>query len=165
MSNLGEQAMEILDELHKERLAYESEYIPLAEVANLLTAYEQTGLEPESIERMQDAFGRGLTLRTDARERLEIIKAISTDRLRKIVEADRDGRCVVLPCKVGATVYYTENGAVKKANVDEIYTGDGAIALGVSCGFTLFTLQESEFFLTREAAEEALKGEQNGNMV
>ena len=50
MSNLGEQAMEILDELHKERLAYESEYVPLADAANLLTAYEQTGMDPVAIE-------------------------------------------------------------------------------------------------------------------
>ena len=33
MSNLGEQAMAILDELHTERLAYESEYVPLADAA------------------------------------------------------------------------------------------------------------------------------------
>lgn len=90
MSNLGEQAMEILNELHTERLAYESEYIPLADAANLLAEYERTGMDPEAIERMQDAFGRGLTLRTDARERLEIIKGLSTDRLRELVEADRN---------------------------------------------------------------------------
>lgn len=28
------------------------------------------------------------------------------DRLRELVEADRDGRCVVLPVKVGDTVHY-----------------------------------------------------------
>lgn len=27
------------------------------------------------------------------------------DRLKELVEADRDSRCVVLPCKVGDTVY------------------------------------------------------------
>lgn len=27
------------------------------------------------------------------------------DRLRELVEADRDGRCVVLPCKIGDTLY------------------------------------------------------------
>lgn len=81
--------MEILDRLHTERLAYESEYVPLADAANLLTAYEQTGLDPEAIERMQDAYGRGLTLRTDSAERLQLIRGISTDRLRELVEADR----------------------------------------------------------------------------
>ena len=52
MSNLGEQAMAILDELHTERLAYESEYVPLADAANLLTAYEETGMAPEDITKL-----------------------------------------------------------------------------------------------------------------
>ena len=30
------------------------------------------------------------------------------DRLRDLVEADRAGRCVVLPCKVGTTIYRIE---------------------------------------------------------
>ena len=52
MSNLGDQAMAILDELHTERLAYESEYVPLADAANLLTAYEETGMTPEDITKL-----------------------------------------------------------------------------------------------------------------
>lgn len=28
------------------------------------------------------------------------------DRLRELAEADKDGRCVVLPCKVGDTVWF-----------------------------------------------------------
>lgn len=97
--------MKILDGLHTERLAYESEYVPLADAANLLAAYEETGMDPEAIERMVDAYGRGLTLREDAAERLQLIREIPTARLRELVESDRDGRCVVLPCKVGETVY------------------------------------------------------------
>lgn len=56
MSNLGEQAMAILDELHTERLAYENEYVPLADAANLLTAYEETGMAPEEIKDMAELF-------------------------------------------------------------------------------------------------------------
>lgn len=29
---------------------------------------------------------------------------VTLDRLRELAEADRDGRCVVLPCKVGDTI-------------------------------------------------------------
>lgn len=82
------------------------------------------------------------------------------DRLRELVEADREGRCVVLPCKLGDTVYFitgTYNSLVKPAKVEEIYIGDGSIALGVSTDFTTFTLQESEWHLTRAEAEAALK--------
>lgn len=72
MSNYGEQAMEILDELHTERLDYGSEYVPLADAATLLMEYESLG--------------------------------VSLERLKELVEADREGRLTVLPCKRGDKV-------------------------------------------------------------
>lgn len=84
------------------------------------------------------------------------------DKLRQLAQADREGRCVVLPCKVGDTVYFItgmHNSLIKSARVNEIYIGDEVFALGVSTDFTTFTLQESEWYLTREAAEASLKGE------
>ena len=57
--------------------------------------YEDTGLEPQEITRIVNEYGRGHTLRTHAAERLELIREIPTGRLRELVEADRDGRCVV----------------------------------------------------------------------
>lgn len=47
-----------------------------------LAAYEDTGVEPEEIARILDAYGRGMTLRTENAQRLEIVKGIQTDRLR-----------------------------------------------------------------------------------
>lgn len=46
----------------------------------------------------------------EAAYRLAIIEDIlgddyDLDRLRELVEADRDGRCVVLPCKIGENVW------------------------------------------------------------
>lgn len=38
--------------------------------------------------------------------RLEAVKDISTDRLRELAEADKEGRLVVLPCQVGTATYY-----------------------------------------------------------
>lgn len=105
MSNLGEQAMEILDELHTERLAYESEYVPLADAANLLTAYEETGLAPEDILSATDMAKVACAL-----HELNKYKELGDlDRLRELVEADREGRCVVLPCKVGDKVKIDAN--------------------------------------------------------
>ena len=66
-----------------------------------LAAYEDTGMEPEEIERIVDAYGRGHTLRTESAERLEIAREFKTDRLRELAEADKAGRLEVLPCKVG----------------------------------------------------------------
>ena len=70
-------------------------------ILNRLATYEDTGLEPEEIERIVDAYGRGHTLRTESAERLEIVREIKTDRLRELIQAEKDGRLEVLPCKVG----------------------------------------------------------------
>lgn len=96
MEIYAETAMSILDELHTERLNYHSEYLPLAYAINRLESYEDTWLEPEEIERILDSYGRGMTLRTENAQRLEIIKEISTDRLRELAQAEKEGRLVVL---------------------------------------------------------------------
>ena len=71
----------------------------LIQQINRLAAYEDTGLTPEEIERIVDAYGRGHTLRTESAERLEIVREIKTGRLRELVQAEQDGRMVVLPSK------------------------------------------------------------------
>lgn len=55
MRNYGEQAMEILDELHTERLAYESEYVPLVDAVTLLMEYEQLGVSPKRLKELVEA--------------------------------------------------------------------------------------------------------------
>lgn len=49
MERLSDNAIEIINALHTEKLDYRSEYLPLIEAANLLAAYEDTGLTPEEI--------------------------------------------------------------------------------------------------------------------
>ena len=87
MEIYAETAMGILDELHTERLDYHSEYVPLADAINRLATYEETGLSPEEIERILDSYGRGMTLRTENAQRLEIIKEIPINRLRELAQA------------------------------------------------------------------------------
>lgn len=134
-----------------------------------VAAYEQTGMDPEDIERMVDAYGRGLTLREDAAERLELMRGISTARLRELAEADKDGRCVVLPCKVGAPVWLIYD--------DCEFPGDcGTKQKCRGCEYRNIFAEEQAFCLSMlskngklghpyytsiEAAEAALKGEQD----
>ena len=49
MERLSDNAIEIANELHTERLAYESEYVPIIDALNRLAEYEDIGLEPEKI--------------------------------------------------------------------------------------------------------------------
>ena len=67
-----------------------------SKILDRLAAYEETDLEPEDIDRILDAYGRGMTLRTESSQRLKIVKDIKTTRLCELAQADKEGRCVVL---------------------------------------------------------------------
>ena len=49
MKRLSDNAIEIVNELHTEKLAYESEYVPIIDALNRLAEYEDIGLEPEKL--------------------------------------------------------------------------------------------------------------------
>ena len=94
------------------------------------------------------------------------------DRLRELMQADREGRCVVLPVKLGDKVYrimYRVNEETQKAEkcvdagtVDFIQSVPD---LFVSNGFVYkFTEIGKTVFLSREEAEAALKGENENGM-
>lgn len=51
----------------------------------------------------------------------DIVGDISLDRLRELVEADRDGRCVVLPCKLHDKIACIKPG--EAVTLDEIIGG------------------------------------------
>lgn len=83
------------------------------------------------------------------------------NRLRELVEADRDGLCVMLPCKIGSTVYSVRHERVP----DDDYRMSSHIERSVvSQKFRLIHADciGKTVFLTREAAEDALKGDQHG---
>ena len=49
MERVSDRAIEIINELHTERLDYESEYLPLIDCAIKCAVYEDTGMELEEI--------------------------------------------------------------------------------------------------------------------
>lgn len=60
-----------------------------------LVEYEDTGLTPEEIDMDHEAAE---TLR-------QLCRGCDLDRLEKLDEADKNGRVVVLPCKIGDVLY------------------------------------------------------------
>lgn len=110
-----------------------------------LAAYEDTGLEPEEIERILDSYVRGMTLRTENAQRLEIIKEIPIVLLRELAQAKKEGRLVVLPCEIGSPVY---SHARKLDGADYVRETEFWWSDIPQMGKTVF--------LTREAAEAAL---------
>lgn len=66
----------------------------LKNISLRLAAYENTDLEPEEISALCD-----MDRRAKMAEMLHLEESfgVSIDRLRELAQADRDGRCVVLP--------------------------------------------------------------------
>lgn len=126
-----------------------------------LKDYEDTGLTPEQCE--------------NAKVIIEIAFSDDTskaERIRELLKADKEGRLVVLPCKVGSTVYtefcdkvvekrigkFHVNGYTEPrlwADIDCDWASTQCVRWDLAIGKTIF--------LTREEAEAALKEAQNGN--
>ncbi len=109
---------------------------------------------------------------TTMRSRLKEIEDIlgddyDLDRLKELVQADREGRCVVLPCKLHDKVFFVENGCVKETEVDSFHnwtSGHWKISTHTDRMFDHWKGYEIDFsginktvFLTREEAEAALE--------
>lgn len=107
-----------------------------------LKAYEDTGLEPEEVTALGKLFDYALKESKTLTEQLTLLKHI-----RKLAEADKDGRVIILPCKV----YETDGVRVYEHTVREvIYETAGGPA------FDKNAIGKS-IFLTREEAEKALR--------
>ena len=142
-----------------ERLTFEGNFCDLAQCKEVkcpydtacsqkqvwerLKAYEDTGLTPAEVHSMSGEWCAMMS----------VLNSIgSYDRLRKLSEADKDGRCVVLPCKVGDTIWRLKRTFETYPDKSKPYTeADG------------FLLQDiwnvgKNVFMTREEAEKALQG-------
>ncbi len=103
MERLSDTAIEIVNELHRERLDYHSEYLPLVGALYRLAAYEDTGLEPEEIEIANKVIVSAFNLAAKSGTYMLI------ERLQEIICAEAEGRLLVLPCKPMTTVYVIEH--------------------------------------------------------
>lgn len=110
-----------------------------------LAAYEDTGMTPERCAEFAraDAELRYIVMRDAEQE--------GVARLRELTEADKDGRLVVLPCKVGDTVYRIFNPPDRKPVISAhtLMSVDYIVRWLDKFGKTAF--------LTREEAEAALE--------
>lgn len=110
-------------------------------IIDRLGTYEDAGLEPEEIKKHEAAYNECLT-RTYGPFK---------QKISQWLQAEQTGRLVVLPCKVGDTVYQIDAERVYESEVkwiifdcDDIAFDERAIG--------------GSIFLTREEAEAALKG-------
>ena len=120
-----------------------------------LRAYEATGLTPEEVLPKDKADEIALKLMRLA----DLESLCSYTRLRELAEADKDGRLVVLPCKVGDTVYRLFAGNPDNPVIAtlKINTVAEAVKLIGKMGMHKYI----GTFLTREEAEKALEAMKN----
>lgn len=114
-------------------------------VCERLAAYEDTGIEPEAVETVK------LALAAKHMVDLETLNNTPISRLVKLTEADKDGRVVVLPCKLGTKVYRIRYTIADYPDEPNLEIAD-----------TWFTPEYREdigktVFLTREEAERAMQ--------
>jgi len=131
-----------------------------------LAAYEDTGLTPEGVE-----YALRYLNSTSIAE-IKGFEGVSVDRLQELAAADKEGRVVVLPCKVGDTVYLVNGNTILEFTV----VGYSVDETGISWVYSEYadktghTYERTfspdrigkDIFLTREEAERALKGRKDG---
>lgn len=131
-----------------------------ARFVDRLAAYENTGLMPGEVAELQ-ALLQGC----------ESKKSAEWVRLQELAEADKAGRVVVLPCKVGQRVFalLDTDKHISECEVKQIGMGNeiGFIGLEPICargreyGVALNGFGKT-VFLTREEAEKALEAMKDG---
>lgn len=121
-----------------------------------LVKYEDTKLEPEEIDMDHEAAE---TLR-------QLCRNCDLDRLEKLAEADRDGRVVVRPCKVGDTLFRVFAGEILEHKVRNMrylaIQGRWDIDTTPFCSYVESSIGKT-IFLTHEQAEKALEATKDGN--
>lgn len=129
-----------------------------------LADYEDTGLTPEEIKSMKGEHFSGL-------EMAKLHSALM--KLKKYQEADKDGRVVMPPCKVGDRLYEVTGRktiSVYKVRAIRVESFGLFIEWDIIEGFvwqSLSGINAGEIgktaFLTREEAEKALEAMKDGN--
>ena len=127
-----------------------------ADFVDRLAAYEDTGLYPESVEALK------LSMMGKAISEITEFDGLPIDRLRELAEADKDGRCVVLQCKVGDTVWRIVRDGEPHITRDEVrdmyFADDMTPCVELVGGRVTFTEKFGKtVFLSREEAEKALR--------
>ena len=137
-----------------------------AELRGRLMQYEDTGLEPAMCANYK-------TFEDEA-----ISKGVTFKRIVELMEADRAGRLVVLPCKVGGTLWVTGRDSVPREmrleapDIRTACTDEDNLCMSACSrkpdGFCAYRLRNDgadigkTVFLTREEAEAALEAKRDG---
>lgn len=156
---------------------YEEKYTEqewISVLQDRLAAYEDTELTPEEINDLASAreispeAEYAINKHADSIiERLDKLLTQTDDdaRLRELAEADKGGRVVVLPCRVGDTLFRVFAGEILEHKVRNMrylaIQGRWDIDTAPFCSYVESSIGKT-IFLTREEAEKALEAKRDG---
>lgn len=147
-------------ELTKEIWEPIAPYDEVIEALNKLAAYEDTGLEPEEIEKASKVIVSALNFAANN------VPNMLVGRLKEIIRAEGEGRLLALPCKVGDMLWFIIDGKIHKSEVYRIsyndYYGKATWKVTTAAWTKSGLIGNLEdfgktVFLTREEAEAALE--------
>lgn len=123
-----------------------------------LADYEDTGRTPEEVTALGNLFDYALEESKTLTEQLALL-----NRIRELAEADKNGCVIIVPCKVGDTVYFALLGKIIEKQVFSIVAFSNSTR--IYCGGTSEYFRPEDigktFFLTREETEKALEAMKN----
>lgn len=155
-----------------ERLTFEGNFCDLAQCRDSACRQSGTCTMKEVWERLKAYEDAGLSPQAcaEAREVEETLSSYdySISRMVELMKADIEGRVVVLPCKVGDTIYFARANPILHYKVTGYEMGEASISqvrskhVDKETGLTFnFTFRPGSIgktvFLTREEAEKALQ--------
>ena len=159
-----------------ERLTFEGNFCDIAQCRELSCPYGGNCSQKQVLDRLKEYEDSGLSPQAcrQAREIEDGLSGVdySISRMVELMNADKDGRVVVLPCKVGDMLYeVTSRGTISEYRVTAICVTSGGLFIEwkVQRGFASRSVAGTvpdaigkTVFLTREEAEKALEGAKNG---
>ena len=123
-----------------------------------LSAYEDTGLEPEAVEHLK------LASMGEAIAEIKEFEGVPVDRLRELAQAENKGTYGIPPVRLHQHIFRVFNGAIKEEIVcNAMWEPFAPIprwriwVLGGGLPYYWADVFSKTVFLTREAAEAALK--------
>ena len=149
-----------------ERLTFDGNFCDIARCRELPCPYDGNCTQQQVWERLKAYEDSGLSPQAcaEAREIEETLSGCdySISRMVELMKADKDGRVLILPCKVGDMAYWVHNGVITGCHVYRIQVNrKGTFVFLKSTishgGFRTDACLGKTVFLSRKEAEKALQ--------